>query len=53
MKGVTDDSSADFQYYNWVDQFNTLGLGENTPIVDGTDSDSLEAFIPTTKQMGG
>ena len=31
MKGVTDDSSADFEYYNWVDQFNTLGLGENFP----------------------
>lgn len=50
MKGVTDDSSADFEYYNWVDQFNTLGLGENIPIVNGTNSDSLEAFIPSTKK---
>ena len=49
MKGVTDDSSADYEYYNWVDQFNTLGLGENTPIVTGTNSDSLQAFDPRTK----
>jgi len=27
-----------------VDQFNTLGLGENIPIVTGTSSDSLQAF---------
>ena len=36
MKGVTDDSSADFEYYNWVVQFNTLGLRDNIPIVNGT-----------------
>ena len=50
MKGVTDEGSADFEYYNWVDQFNTLGLGENIPIVTGTSSDSLQAFDPNTKQ---
>ena len=50
MKGVTDDSSANFLYYNFVDQFNTLGLGENIPIVNGTDSDSLEALIPDSKK---
>ena len=50
MKGVTDDSSADFEYYNWVDRFNTLGLGQNIPIVNGTGSDSLEAFIPGSKK---
>ena len=50
MKGVTDDSSADFEYYNWVDQFNTLGMGENIPIVTGTSSDSLQAFDPNTKK---
>src|SRR3977135_4357736 len=44
MKGVTDESSADFEYYNWVDQFNTLVLGENIPIVTGTSPDSLEAL---------
>jgi hypothetical protein len=50
MKGVTDDSSADFEYYNWVDQFDTLGLGKNIPIVNGTGSDSLEAYIPEQKK---
>ena len=50
MKGVTTDSSANFQYYNWVDQFNTSGLGENIPIAAATGSDALEAFIPSTKQ---
>ena len=50
MKGVTDDSSSDFLYYNFVDQYNTLGLGENIPIVNGTDSDSLEALLPDSKK---
>jgi hypothetical protein len=50
MKGVTDDGSADFEYYNWVDQYNTLGMGENIPIVTGTSSDSLQAFDPKTKK---
>lgn len=50
MKGVTDDSSSDFLYYNFVDQYNALGLGENVPIVNGTNSDSLEAFLPDSKK---
>ena len=48
MKGVTDSGSADFHYYNWVDQFNTLGLGENIPIANGSGSDSLLALMPDT-----
>jgi len=51
MKGVTDDISADFYYYNWVDQFNTFGLGTNVPVATGTGSDSLLAFDPTTKKI--
>ncbi len=39
MKGVDDPGSGDFHYYNWVDQFNTLGLGENVPIANGSGSD--------------
>ena len=39
---------ADYYYYNWVDQFDTLGLGENVPIVTGTGSDSLVALLPDT-----
>jgi hypothetical protein len=41
---------TDFHYYNWVEQFNTLGLGENVPIVNGSNSDSLIAFLPDKKQ---
>jgi len=37
---------SDFHYYNWVDQFNTLGLGENIPITNGSNSDSLLALDP-------
>ena len=48
MKGVTGAGSADFHYYNWVDQFNILGLGENVPIANGTTSDSLIALLPQT-----
>lgn len=40
--------SADHHYYNWVDQFNTLGLGENVPISTGNYSDSLLALDPKT-----
>ena len=50
MKGVENDSSASFSYYNWVDQFNTSGLGENIPIAASTGSDSLEALIPGTSK---
>jgi hypothetical protein len=39
---------TDFHYYNWVDQFNTLGLGENVPVANGTGSDSLLALLPQT-----
>jgi hypothetical protein len=41
---------ADFAYAMWLDRFNALGLGKNVPIVDGSDSDSLLAFIPASKQ---
>ena len=48
MKGVSDPGSADYHYYNWVDQWNTLGLGENVPIANGSNSDSLLALEPAT-----
>ena len=44
FKGVTDESTADMLYYNWVDQFDTLGLGANVPIATGSYSDALLAF---------
>ena len=41
---VKDSGSADSHYYDWVDQFDTLGLGKNTPIVTGNSSESLIAL---------
>jgi len=46
LKGT--DVKADFHYYNWVDNFNTLGLGENIPIATGSGSDSLQVLNPET-----
>jgi hypothetical protein len=34
----------------WVDRFNTLGLGKDTPILAGTGSDSLLAFNTASKK---
>ena len=48
LKGT--DINADFHYYNWVDQFNTSGFGENTPIATGSGSDSLLVLKPGTKE---
>ncbi len=44
----TESGSADANYYNWVDQFNTFGLGKNIPIATGNSSDSLLALVPNT-----
>jgi hypothetical protein len=44
------DLGADYFYNDWVDRFNTLGLGKDVPIITGTGSDSSKAFIPETKQ---
>jgi hypothetical protein len=41
MKGVAGPGSAEGSYYTWVDQFNTLGLGENIPINTGNESEGL------------
>ena len=45
FKNVKDSGSADSHYYDWVDQFDTLGFGKNTPIVTGNSSDSLIALV--------
>ena len=44
------DVPADFHYYNWVDQHNISGLGANTPFATGSNSDSLLALNPQTRQ---
>jgi hypothetical protein len=46
FKGASDDISVDMHYYNFVDRFNTLGLGPNVPVANGTNSDSLLALRP-------
>jgi hypothetical protein len=44
FKGVTDNGSVEGSYYTWVDQFNTSGLGANTPINTGNASEALLAL---------
>jgi len=45
-KNIQDvPGSAETSYYTWVDQFNTSGLGDNTPIVIGNTSDALLALV--------
>jgi hypothetical protein len=46
FKGVAvNDGSAESPYYDWVDQFDTLGLGKNVPIATGNQSDALFALV--------
>jgi hypothetical protein len=45
FKNATESGSDDSHYYVWVDQFDTLGLGKNTPIITGNGSDSLIALV--------
>ena len=48
LKGT--DIPADFHYYNWVDQHNISGLGADTPFATGSNSDSLLALNPQTRE---
>lgn len=50
FKGVEDEINTDFPYLNFVDQFNTLGLGTNLPMMPGTNSDAIVALLPDKKQ---
>ena len=44
FKGVTDAGSVEASYYTWVDQFDTFGLGRNTPINTGNAAEGLLAL---------
>ena len=44
IKNLDESGSAESSYYTWVDQFNTLGLGENVPISTGNGSEGLLAL---------
>jgi hypothetical protein len=43
-KGVPG-AGTEAPYYNWVDQYDTFGLGKNIPIATGNESDSLAAVV--------
>ena len=38
-------NSAEASYYTWVDQHNTLGLGNDVPISTGNENDALLALV--------
>jgi streptogramin lyase len=40
-----DSGAAENPYYAWVDQHDILGLGTDTPIATGNESDSLHALV--------
>jgi hypothetical protein len=41
FKNLETSGSSEGSYFTWVDQFNSLGLGENTPINTGNQSGAL------------
>ncbi len=45
-----EGTTADLHYYLWVDRFNASGLGKDVVILNGTNSDSLQIFLPKTKK---
>ena len=45
FKNMSTPGNAGMHYYNWVDQFNTLGLGSNVPVVNGSNDDALHALV--------
>ena len=49
FKGTTIRS--DYFYLSWVDREGALGLGKDVPVIDGTGSDSLIAFLPDQKKF--
>ena len=44
FKNLDSPGSSEGSYFTWVDQHNTLGLGENTPINTGNQSGALLAL---------
>jgi streptogramin lyase len=51
MEGVAHGGSTDFHYYLWVDQFDTLGMGKDVVVMNGTGSDSLLVFDPKSEKF--
>ena len=46
LRELRDPGSAEASYYDWVDQFDTFGLGKNVPIATGNGNDALLALLP-------
>jgi hypothetical protein len=46
LQGAPEAGSAEASYYDWVDQFDTFGLGKNVPIATGNGNDALLALLP-------
>jgi hypothetical protein len=44
-KGDVDHGTADSNYYNWSDKFNSLGLGENVQIATSNQGGALLALV--------
>ncbi|MES1255573.1 MAG: carboxypeptidase-like regulatory domain-containing protein, partial [Acidobacteriota bacterium] len=44
-QGAVDSVSADSLYYNFVDQFDMLGLGKDVPLATGNESEALLALV--------
>jgi hypothetical protein len=44
-KGAVDSASADSLYYDFVDQFDMLGVGKDVPIATGNESEGLLALV--------
>jgi hypothetical protein len=44
IQGAESLGSAEASYYSWVDQFDTFGLGKNTPIATGNEWGGLLAL---------
>ena len=44
-KGAVENASADSAYYNFVDRFDMLGVGKETPIATGNLSEGLLALV--------
>jgi hypothetical protein len=45
FKGLSDSGSVEASYYNWVDQFDTLGLGANVPVATGNGNEALLVLV--------
>jgi hypothetical protein len=45
FRGIDEPGSVESSYYTWVDQFNTSGLGNNTPLATGNANESLLALV--------